>query len=297
MEIRELRSFCTAARLKSITKAAELLQLGQPTVTTHIKKLEEELGTPLFDRVTRPIQLTPAGVALAGVATPLVEGIDGLAATATADEEDGPVSLASTHDIISHALLRVVSIFLKLYPRAHLRVRSALTGEVMDMVAQRQVDMGLVPAMGSSEDFDFTPLFASERVLITPKGHPLLEKPLVSLDEIAQWPLILRKRETDTSRVLEAEFQRKGLSYDVRVELDSMDMVKRYVALGMGVSVGPRLAIEPKDLDDLGIVSLSSLLPVEQAGVVTLRGRTLSTPTRSFISVLKDTFSEVASTA
>ena len=295
MEIRELRSFCTAARLKSITKAAELLELGQPTVTTHIRKLEQELGTLLFDRVKRPIQLTPAGVALAGVATPLVEGIDGLAATATAAEEDGPVSLASTHDIISHALLRVVSIFLKLYPRAHLRVRSALTGEVMDMVAQRQVDMGLVPAMGSSEDFDFTPLFASERVLITPKGHPLLEKPLVSLDEIAQWPLILRRRETDTSRMLEAEFQRKGLSYDVRVELDSMDMVKRYVALGMGVSVGPRLAIEPKDLDDLGIVSLSSLLPVEQAGVVTLRGRTLSTPTRSFISVLKDTFSEVAS--
>lgn len=295
VELRELRSFCTAARLKSITKASELLQLGQPTVTTHIKKLEKELGTLLFDRVKRPIQLTPAGVALAGLATPLVEGIDGLAATATAAEEDGPVSVASTHDIISHALLRVVSIFLGVYPLAHLRIRSGLVTEVMDMVAHREVDMGLVPAIGSTEDFDFTPLFASERVLITPPGHPLLENPITSLDEIARWPLILRRRETHTSRMLEAEFQRKGVSYDVRVELDSMDMVKQYVALGMGVSVGPRLAIEPEDLDELGVVSLSSLLPVEQAGVVTLRGRTLSTPTRRFISVMKDTFSAVTS--
>lgn len=293
MELRELRSFCTTARLKSITRAAELLELGQPTVTTHIKKLEKELGILLFDRVKRPIQLTPAGVALAGLATPLVEGIDGLAATTTDAEENGPVSVASTHDIISHALLRVVSIFLGIYPQAHLRVRSGLVSEVMDMVVHREVDMGLVPAIGSTADFDFTPLFASERVLITPPGHQLLENPITSLDEIARWPLILRRRETDTSRMLESEFQRKGLNYDVRVELDSMDMVKRYVALGMGVSVGPRLAIEPEDLDELGVVSLSSLLPVEQAGVVTLRGRAQSTPTRSFISVMKDTFSTV----
>ena len=66
------------------------------------------------------------------------------------------------------------------------------------------------------------------------------------------------------------------MSYEVVVELDSMDMVKRYVALGMGISVGPRLAIEPEDLDELAIVSLANLLPVEQAGIVTLRGKTLS---------------------
>jgi DNA-binding transcriptional LysR family regulator len=295
LELRELRSFCTAARLASITRAAELLALGQPTVTTHIRKLEEELGTLLFDRAKRPIQLTPAGVALADLATPLVEGIDSLAAGASAAEEEGPVSLASTHDIISHALLRVVRAYLQIHPQAHIRIRSGLMSEVIEMVEEREVDMGLVPATGISDRFDFTPLFASERVLITPLGHPLLDTPLTSLDEIARWPLILRRRETYTSRMLEAEFQRKGLSYDVRVELDSVDMVKHYVALGMGISVGPRLAIEPEDLDELGVVSLADLLPVEQEGVVTLRGRTLSTPTRRFISVMTDTFSAVAS--
>ena len=75
MELRQLRSFCMAAKLRSISKAAEQLGSGQPTVTTHVKKLEEELGTVLFDRVRRPIQLTPAGAALAKLAAPLVEGI------------------------------------------------------------------------------------------------------------------------------------------------------------------------------------------------------------------------------
>lgn len=295
MELRQLRSFCVAARLRSISKAAAELELGQPTVTSHIKKLEEELGFQLFDRVRRPIRLTPSGTALAELATPLVDGIDRLGASTSAAEGLNPVAVASTHDIISHALLGAVRSFLRSYPHTRLSIRSGLIHEVLQMVDQGEVDLALVPAPERSEQFDFVGIFADERVLITPRGHPLLDRPLTSLDEIAKWPLILRRRESYTSRMLEEEFQRKGLRYEVVVELDSMDMVKRYVALGMGVSVGPRLAIEPEDQDELGIVSLTGLLPMEQSGVVTLRGRTLSTPARNFISVVRDTFSNVAS--
>ena len=78
MELRELRSFCTAARLGGISRAALDLDLGQPTVTTHIRKLEEEMGTALFDRSKRPIRLTPSGAALIELAAPLIEGIDDL---------------------------------------------------------------------------------------------------------------------------------------------------------------------------------------------------------------------------
>ena len=86
-------------------------------------------------------------------------------------------------------------------------------------------------------------LFAYERVVITPLDHPLLSEPLLSLDQIARWSLIMRGPETHTRVMLEEEFRRRGLSNEVLVELDSMDMIKGYVALGMGVSVGPRLAI------------------------------------------------------
>lgn len=74
-----------------------------------------------------------------------------------------------------------------------------------------------------------------------------------------------------------------------------MDMIKRYVALGMGISAGPRLAMDPEDKDELGIVSLATLLPMEQAGIVTVRGKTLSTPAREFISVMRDTLAPAGS--
>lgn len=295
MEIRELRSFCTAARLQSMSKAAEYLSIGQPTVTMHIRKLEGELDTVLFDRVRRPIQLTPSGAALAELATPLVEGIDALAAITSVAGEEGPVTLASTQDMIPHALLRVIRVFLRMHPHAHLRIRSGLMKEVLDMVSDGEVDLGLVPAPVRSPELDFEGLFAYERVLITPTGHPLLDNPLSSLDQIAQWPLILRRKGSYTRAMLEAEFRRKGLSYEILVELDNMDMIKRCVAMGMGVSVGPRLAIEPEDHNDLGVVSLANLLPVEQVGIVTLRAKTPSRPAQSFISVMKDTLSTAVS--
>ena len=287
MELRQLRSFCMAAKLRSISKAAEQLGCGQPTVTTHVKKLEEELGRVLFDRVRRPIQLTSAGAALAKLAAPLVEGIDALAASAAQAADEGPISVAATYDIIPHVLLQAVKGFQSTHPRVHLRIRSGHRDDVVRMVREREVDFGVVPGPERSQDLDFQGLFRYERVLITPLGHPLLQRPLESLSEISQYPLILMERRTYTRVMLETEFQRRDLAYEVVMELDSMDIIKRYVALGMGISVGPRLAIEADDLNELGVVGLNHLLPVEQAGIVTLPGRALSAPARQFIATLR----------
>ena len=295
MELRELRSFCTAAKLRSISKAAESLDIGQPAVTGHVKRLEEEFGTVLFDRVKRPIQLTLAGTTLFKLAAPLVEGLDGLLAGVSKSEEEGPVRVASTFDIIPHALLRVVKVFLSVYPHIHLRVRSGNWKQVLQMVADGEVDLGIVPGPGNGGEFDFRGLFPYERVLITPLGHPLLESPVTSLDEIARWPLILRGQGTSTRTILEEEFRRKGLAYEIVIELDSIDMIKAYVALGLGISVGPRLAIEPGDERQLGIADLMTLLPIEQAGVVTLRGKSLSKPSLRFVEVLGRNFSPALS--
>lgn len=295
MEIRELRSFCTAARLRSISRAAQELGLGQPTVTTHIKKLEEELGMVLFDRVKRPIQLTLSGQRLADIALPLVEGIDSLPTMTAMAEERGPVNIASTPDIIPHTLIRVVRVFLNRYPRVHMRIRSGTRSEVLEMVEDGEVDLGVIQHSEKRDDLEFLGLFLYERVLLTPPDHPLMREPLETLDQIAKWPLIMMGRGTYTRQILEDEFRRRGVEYDVVVELDSMDMIKRYVALGMGISVGPRLSIEPDDSRNLGVISLANFLPVDQAGIVMLKGKTISTPTRNFISVMQDVLAPAGS--
>ena len=290
MELRELKSFVIAARFRSISKAANELGLGQPTVTTHIKKLEKELNMVLFDRVTRPIRLTLSGQTIFDLSQPLLDGLDSLAVRTSEAEERGPVTIASTPDIIPHTLLRVVKVFNSLYPNVYLRIQSATRTEVIGMVRIGEVDAGIIQHPDRGEDLHFEPLFLYERVLIAPKGHELLSAPMTSLDSIVQYPLILMARGTYTRHILEEQLQKKGLHYEVIMELDSMDMIKKFVTIGMGVSVGPRLAIEEEDLDHLGMVSLANFLPVDQAGLITLPGKTLSTPANQFISVLRDTF-------
>ena len=290
MELRELKSFVIAARFRSISKAANELGLGQPTVTTHIKKLEKELNMVLFDRVTRPIRLTLSGQTIFDLSQPLLDGLDSLAIRTSEAEERGPVTIASTPDIIPHTLLRVVKVFNSLYPNVYLRIQSATRTEVIGLVRTGEVDAGIIQHPDRGEDLHFEPLFLYERVLIAPKGHELLSSPMTSLDSIVQYPLILMARGTYTRHILEEQLQKKGLHYEVIMELDSMDMIKKFVTIGMGVSVGPRLAIEEEDLDHLGMVSLANFLPVDQAGLITLPGKTLSTPANQFISVLRDTF-------
>ena len=289
MELRELRSFCVAARVRSITKAADILGIGQPTVTTHVRKLEAELGTVLFDRVKRPIQLTTAGETLVKLASPLVDGIDALAEKTADADRHAPVSIASTPDIIPHTLLRVVRVFLARHPHIPLRVTSRTRREALEMVVDGDVDVGIVETFQPDGRLDFEDMFVYERVLITPADHPLLDQPLESLAQLAEWPLILMGVGTHTRDILERELDRRGVDYEVIVELDSLDMIKRYVALGMGVSVGPRLAIEPEDSERLGMVSLAHLLPVEQGGIATLRGKKLAAQAALFISVMRDT--------
>ena len=135
----------------------------------------------------------------------------------------------------------------------------------------------------------FEALFPYERVLITPKSHPLLNVPLTSLAQIAAYPLILMRKGTHTRGILEEQIKRKGLRTEVVMELDSMDMIKKFVSLGMGVSIGPRLAIEEEDLTELGMISLANFLPVDQAGLLTLPGKTLSTPASQFMTVMRET--------
>ncbi len=280
-----------AARLRSISRAAERLGIGQPTVTTHIKKLESELNTVLFDRVKRPIQLTLAGRRLSELASPLVEGIDGLADTTAEAEERGPVVLAATPDIIPHTLLRVVRVFLARHPHIHLTIKSATRVQVSQMISEGEADIGIIQHYDRDDSFAFEGLFVYERVLITPPDHPLVSQPVESLEQIACYPLILMNEGTHTRDLLESELRRRGVNYEIVVDLDSMDMIKRYVALGMGVSVGPRLAIDPEDNDVLGVVSLAHILPVEQGGIITLKGKRLSTPTQHFMSVMRDVLS------
>ena len=122
MEFRELRTFCTVARLGSISAAARALDLGQPAATKHLKKLEEEVGVDLLLRGKRPIQLTAAGTVLLEMAGPLVEGMGALETFRFDLQQASPVTIASTAILIAQALPGPVRSFRQRHPGHLLRL-------------------------------------------------------------------------------------------------------------------------------------------------------------------------------
>ena len=286
MELRELKSFVMAAKLRSVSKAAKELNIGQPTVTTHVKKLEKELSVNLFDRITRPIRLTLAGQSIYELLIPLVDSLEALSNKTSEIEDKGPVTIAATADIIPHTLLPVVREYNKTYPDVFLKIKSMSRKEVIDGVRSGEVDAGIIQRLDRGDNLNFDPLFVYERVLIAPKNHSLVQQPLTSLGRIAEYPLIMMATGSYTREILEDQFRKLDLQYNIIMELESMDMIKRFVSQGIGVSVGPRLAIEESDLGDLGMVSLANFLPVDRAGIITLPGKNISKPAKELIELI-----------
>jgi DNA-binding transcriptional LysR family regulator len=288
MDIKELESFFMVAKLRSFSKASQALQIGQPAATKHIRKLESELGRTLFQRDERPIQLTAAGAHLFRIAAPLVEGIRTFAQQTSDQQQSRVIRVACTHGFMSDLLLSAVKSFRERHPHQRLRIRLGTKPEVLDMVLAGNADFGIAPSPDRLKTLSFIPLTASERVVIAPPKHPLLSHPLESLDQIAGYPLILLGYRTQTRILLEAAFSELGVAYEVALELDSMEMVKRYIELGLGIGIGHRIALDAEDYRTLRIIPLGKFLPSELVGIASRRGRELPEPASEFISVIRE---------
>ena len=286
MDFRELRTFCTVAKLGSISAAARALDLGQPAATKHLKKLEEEVGVDLLLRGKRPIQLTAAGTVLLEMAGPLVEGVTALESFRFALDRNSPVTIASTAVLIAQVLPVPVRGFRQKHPGNLLRLWPHGESEILAMVASGEADLGVVPTADVPVGFDFAPLFNIRRVLVAPKGHPVSDLPELTYSALARWPLVMLGARSRTRRLLDEAFQNRGISYELAVETDSAEAIKQYVAGGEGISILPDISLSPGDAAELEVLPLRNLLPEDIVGVVTLRGRPLSQAAQAFIQEL-----------
>ena len=291
MEIRELISFYHVARLHSVSRAAECLEIGQPTVSTHLQKIEREFGVMLFDRIKRPIQLTSDGIAFYELAKPIVEklaeGVEVLKMQMDYPEHRGSFVIGAYPDLVLHHLPAIVKEFRSLYPRVQIRLVARAYSTLMDMVSAGDLDIGLGgrPEPGDPS-LDFMHLFTSDFVLLTPLGHKILELPEISLEDIARWPLILLGPASHSRRTLEQALKREGVQYNIALEMDIVEMVKRYVEIDMGIAVTHDYAVQLEDRAKLGIRKLTGIFSPTEMGLITLKGKFLSKSTRNFIDAM-----------
>ena len=291
MEVRELISFYHVARLRSVSRAAEYLEIGQPTVTTHLQKIEKEFGVVLFDRIKRPIKMTSEGLRFYELTRPIVEGIaegvENLKTQMDYPEHRGSFVVGAYPDLVLHHLPPVVKEFRTRYPHVQIKLVARSYADLMGMVLAGDLDVviGDIPEP-KSQPVEFTQLFTSDYVVVTPLGHQLLDIPEITLKDIAEFPLITLGPTSRSRRVLEEALRREGLQPSITLEMDIMEMAKRYVEIGMGISVAHDFAIQPDDLDTLGVRNITGVLPPSQMGVITLKGKFISRSVRNFMDSL-----------
>ena len=292
MELREIISFYHVARLRSVSKAARKLELGQPTVTTHLRKLEGEFGITLFDRIKRPIQLTSEGTLFYDMVTPIVESIDTLKTQMDYSEGRGSFVVGAYPDIVSYHLPRPIRQFRARYPDIRMRLVARSYANLIQLLKSGELDLALCSAPPADDGtLEFSSLFDYNVVLITAPRHDLLQQHPVSISDMAQWPLILNSPESISRRRVEQKLRESGVPYDVVLEMDNTEMIKRYVAIGMGIAIVSDFTLHPEDHDRLAVVRLDHLFPSANIGICTLKGKFHGRGVRNFISTLEDSLS------
>jgi len=287
MELRQLISFYHVARLRSVSKAARTLELGQPTVTTHLRKLEDEFAITLFDRIKRPIQLTSEGLTLLELVTPVVQAVDTLKTQMDYSERRGSFVIGAYPDLVMHHLPPGIQAFSKNCPDVRFQILARPYTPLLRLVRSGEVDLAFCGRPPSDDQsLDFQELFEYNIVLMTPLGHPLLEQEGVSLKDLSPWPLILSGPESRTRQTVEQGLREQGVSCDVVLSLDDTESIKRYVETGLGVAVCADFTLHQQDHDRLGVVRLDHIFESSVIGVCTLKGKFLGQAVRNFIEVL-----------
>ena len=289
MELRELISFYHVARLRSVSKAARTLELGQPTVTTHLRKLEDEFGIMLFDRIKRPIQLTSEGLTLLDLVTPVVTSVDALKTQMDYAERRGSFVVGAYPDLVTHHIPKGIQLFRNEYPEVRIRLLARSYNPLVQLVRSGEIDLAFCsPPPPDDSSLEFRELFQYNVVLMTPLGHELLQRRNIGLEDIVSWPLILSGPESLLRQRVDQALKVNGLSGDVVLALDDTESIKRYVEIGMGVAVASDFAVHSEDHARVGMVPLDHLFPSSLIGICTLKGKFAGQAVRNFTQLMSD---------
>jgi len=289
--LKQLRAFCRAAQSGSISLAAEQLFLSQPTVTLQIQALEREMALSLFERRGPRIELTPEGEVLYRLSQPLVEGIDKLDETFHAHFgrlDSGELAIAAGESTLLYVLPEPIKRFTEAYRGIRVKLHNVTGRDGMAMLRNDEADLAVGSMLDVPDDIVYRPSLGFDNSLITPLGHPLGELGTVTLADIAAYGLILPPRHLATWRMLEMEFERQGLSLEVSLEAGGWEVIKKYVELGLGVSIVTDVCLTGDE--QLVRRPLGDQLPQRSYGVVVRRGKFLSPQAKRFIDMMDPQF-------
>src|SRR3989442_5278867 len=247
MQTHQVRYFVAVAEQRHFTHAARDLGVAQPSVSKQIRKLEEELGAPLFQRMKGNVGLPPAGEALLPWARRGLGDLD--AATVEVREltelRRGRLAGGAPPSVSTSLVPGALARFHASYPGVELVVREAGSRDLVAALEEGALDLALVILPLKHEVLETTPLFKEELVLAVPPGHPLAARKTVAMGDLRGVPLVMFREGYDLRAATFAACRRAGFEPTLAVDGAEMDGVLRMAAAGNGVAMLPGIVIEP----------------------------------------------------
>ena len=288
--MKPLRAFCQTARLGSVSRAAEALYVSQPAITLQLQALERDLGVRLFERTGRRLTPTREGQLLYELARPLVEGLDGLDGLfreKIGGLDGGELHVAAGSSTILYLLPKIVEAFRAQHPGVRLILHNVTGAGGLDLLRTDAVDIAVGSMLDVPTDLGYAPVYRFDPMLIVPREHPLATRPELKLEDLSPFGLILPPKRLTTYRLVDLVFQQNRVPYTVALEVGGWEVIKQYVAMGLGISIVTSICLTEADRERLVARSLAKYFPARSYGVVMRKGKFLSPQARAFVDLIQ----------
>ncbi|MEO8766723.1 MAG: HTH-type transcriptional regulator CysB [Nitrosospira sp.] len=264
MKLQQLRYLCEVANQGlNLSRAAETLHTSQPGISKQIRLLENELEIDIFVRNgKRVVKVTPPGQAILEIAERMLRDAKNLKQVGQefANEATGSLTIATTHTQARYALPAAIKHFTARYPKVKLILRQGNPTQIAELVTSGEADIAIATeAIQLFHELVMLPCYQWNRCIIVPPRHPLLKLEKLTLEAIAQYPIITYDFAfTGRSKINQA-FDAKGLVPNVVLTAIDADVIKTYVELGLGIGILAQMAFEPKRDKHLRSIDASHL--------------------------------------
>jgi DNA-binding transcriptional LysR family regulator len=293
MDTRQLQAFCAVVEKKSFSQAAEKLGVTQPAVSLQVRALEQRLGQTLLDRSGRRVEPTEAGRRLYRSAQRMLALEEQLLQEVAGDEEGlhGTLTIGASTGPGAHLVPLLLCEFQRDHEDLHVALSISDTQTVIDRVAERELELGVVGALRRHRSLEFEPLVRDEIVLAVPPGHRAAGSRL-SVDELKEETLIVMQEGAGVRQVVEEELRRAGLrlrGVEPKLELGLQESIKSAVAAGYGVAFISRTAIEGElKAGTIAAAGVEGVEPARQIYVVRARRRAPTRAAEAFLSFARE---------
>ncbi len=286
----------TVRQAFNLTEVANALHTSQSGVSRHIKDLEDELGVELYVRKgKRLLGLTEPGRQMVGVVERMLLDANNIKNLANqySQQDTGQLTIATTHTQARYVLPRVVTNFKKQFPKVHLKLHQGSPKEIAQLLLEGEADIGLATeTLGDIGELAAFPLYYWHHAVVVPKGHPLATGKVLTLEVIAECPIITYHEGFTGRARVEQAFKAAGLAPDIVMSALDADVIKSYVELELGIGIIASVAFSPARDTGLVLLNADHLFPINETKLALRKGHLLRQYAYRFIEMCSPALTE-----